>query len=113
MSIFLNTYLITSTPVETQLALCEFFFSAATLLFCLSAEAGYYPQARKYLAQYAGADYWIRRQRRKHFAYGHAMDIICLKVRSTQNLEPGKCPGKARRLQGPGGFYPPFCTGHG
>jgi hypothetical protein len=113
MSIFLNTYLITSTPVEIQLALCEFFLSAATLLFCLSAEAGYYPQARQYLAQYAGAEYWIRRHKRKHFAYGHAMDLIGLKARPSYNREPGNCPGKPRRLQGPGGFYPPFCTGLG
>jgi hypothetical protein len=113
MSIFLNTYLITSTPVEIQLALCEFFFSAATLLFCLSAEAGYYPQAREYLAQYAGADYWIRRQRRKHFAYCHAMDLICLKVRSTENREPGPPPGKAGPLHGLRGVYPPLCMGHG
>ena len=113
MSIFLDSCLITSAPIEIQLALWEFFFSAATILFCLSAEAGYYPQAREHLRQYLRADYWITRQRRKHLAYTPYRDPGCLKPGSGKNREPWNRAGKVTTPHTPPGFYPPCCMGHG
>lgn len=113
MSIFLDSCLVTSAPMETQLALCEFFLITATILFCLSAEAGYYPRAREHLRQYLQADYWIKRQRRKHRAYSPCMDPGCLEPGFRNNREPWSRAGRVSPLHPPQGLYPPCCMGHG
>ena len=113
MSIFLDSCLITSAPIEIQLALGEFFFTAATLLFCLSAEAGYYPRAREHLRQYLRADYWITRQRRKHLAYNPYMDPGCPEPGSRKNRESRYRGAKVHPLRPLQGLYPPCCMGQG
>jgi hypothetical protein len=113
MNIFFDSCLITSAPIEIQLALCEFFFTTAAILFCLSAEAGYYPRAREHLEQYLRADYWITRQRRKHLAYSLYRDPGRLEPGPRKNRESRNLAGKVSPLHPPRGFYPPCCMGHG
>jgi len=110
MSIFLDSCLITSAPIAIQLALCEFFFTTAAILFCLSAEAGYYPRAREHLRQYLRADYWITRQRRKHLAYRLYRDPGCLEPGAGKNGGSRNRAGKVSPLHPPRGFYPHCCT---
>ena len=111
MNICLDTLLIASAPIEIQLALGEWFLASATILFCLSAEAGHYPMARRSLQRYLRADYWIARQRRKHLAYSHSVALLGLRPRSTVNRQPGKCGGRA---SGPASLniHPGACVGH-
>lgn len=113
MPICLEACLITSAPFEIKLALCEFFLATATILFCLSAEAGHYPLARASLAQYLQGDYWIARQRRKHLAYTHSVGLLCMKPWSAVDREPRKRAGRARGPQATRSIHPSPCVGHG
>ena len=111
MNICLDALLITSAPFEIQLALGELFIASATILFCLSVEAGHYPMAQKSLCRYLQGDYWIARQGRKHLAYSQSVALLRLKPQSTVKRESGNC---AKSVGTPTSFniYPGSCAGH-
>lgn len=58
--------LITSAPTEVLAALGLSAAIAALILFSLAVEAGLYPGARREIARFFTAEYWVNRQRRKH-----------------------------------------------
>ena len=73
MKLSLATSLFATAPAGIKVAIASLFLIAAAILFCLALEAGLYPSAQRYLQQYMRAEYWIRRQKRKHIAYTFAM----------------------------------------
>jgi len=74
MIILQEALLITSAPDDIQMVLGAFFVIAALVLFSLSVEVGMYPSVRNWTGTFLTADYWLRRHKRRSFAWTLATD---------------------------------------
>lgn len=76
MVILQEAFLITSAPDDIQMVLGAFFVIVALVLFSLSVEVGMYPSVRHWAGTFLTVDYWIRRHKRKGFAWTLAADRL-------------------------------------
>ena len=78
MIILQEAFFISSAPDDVQVVLGAFFVIAALVLFSLSVEAGIYPSVRNWTGTFLTADYWVRRHRRRGFAWTFTGDRLAL-----------------------------------
>jgi hypothetical protein len=78
MIILQEAFFITSAPDDIQMVLGAFFVISALVLFSLSVEAGTGPSVRNWTGAFPTADYWVRRHKRRGFAWTFAGDRLAL-----------------------------------
>jgi hypothetical protein len=78
MIVLQEAFFITSAPDDIQMVLGTFFVISALVLFSLSVEVGIYPSVRNWTGTFLTADYWVRRHKRRDFAWTLAADRLAL-----------------------------------
>jgi hypothetical protein len=74
MIILQEAFFITSAPDDFQMVMGAFFVISALVVFGFSVEAGMGPSMRNWTGTFLTADYWIRRHKRRGFAWTLAAD---------------------------------------
>ena len=78
MIILQEAFFITPAPDDIQMIFGAFFVTSALVLFSLSVEAGTGPSVRNWTGTFLTADYWVRRHRRRGFAWTFTADRLAL-----------------------------------